>query len=170
MADHEVDYASVCERLVQVSDRISTQVRTLAIGVLAILWALWTTDSAAARNISGYLRYQGFWLAAVAVLALLSDFGQYVSGYVNSLLVKKRMEDQKVDKALLDYSAPLYVCQNILFFVKQALVAICTIWLLIVLGVMLIQHGSEIPASKTSGQQRKISTTRSAVSVTATHL
>jgi len=156
MAAHDVDYESVCERLVLVSDRISTQVRTLAIGVLAILWALWTAESVAARNISAYVGWQVFGIALIAVLTLLSDFLQYVSGYLSTARLRRKMEAQNLNKASIDYSAPFYICQDIFFYTKQMLAATCTIWLVIVLGMILIRHGSDIRVSKPPEQQSTV--------------
>src|ERR1017187_7720889 len=104
--DKGVKYEAVCETLVKISDRISTQVRTLALGVLAVLWAVWTSDSAATRTIGVHLRSHAVGIACVAVLTLLADFGQYAFGYRVSLDLRKKMEGEQLDSAEYDYSAP----------------------------------------------------------------
>jgi hypothetical protein len=132
-----VKYEAVCKTLVKISDRISTQVRTLALGVLAVLWAVWTSDSAATRTIGVHLRSHAVGIACVAVLTLLADFGQYAFGYRVSLDLRKKMEDEQLDSAEYDYSTRLYRWQNYLFFTKQAIAALYTIWLVLTLGIIL---------------------------------
>jgi hypothetical protein len=65
-----------------VTDRLSTQVRQLALGVLAIVWALLVKEQAGGSlNVSPRLLIS---LAGLAIVTIACDFLQYVAAYFAS--------------------------------------------------------------------------------------
>src|SRR5262245_39469298 len=61
------------------TDRLSTQVRQISFGVLAIIWAILIGDA----NVGVNIRYS-LALAALAVITMLLDLIQYVAAYLAS--------------------------------------------------------------------------------------
>lgn len=60
------------------SDRLSTQVRQISLGALALVWALLVGEKELGVPVAGV------WLIRIALLSIITmalDFGQYVAGY-----------------------------------------------------------------------------------------
>ena len=126
----ELPIQRVYDDLDFVTDRISTQVRTIALGVLALAWlflaggketpALGLQQSV--RSLLG--------VAALAVGALLCDYLQYVAGYLAANSVRQRAETAKKATALYNYRDVRYGLRKVLFWLKQGLAAAATVWML----------------------------------------
>jgi hypothetical protein len=100
------------------SDRLSAQVRTVAIGVLAVTWALLISPLKSAPIDQRAL----LWVALLALLTLLADLMQYVVAYLyirrhHIHLVRDQIEED------YDTTALLYRARRWLFWSKQVLAA-----------------------------------------------
>jgi hypothetical protein len=75
-----LDSENVVKELEWLSDRISALLRTVAAGIIALVWGLLITEP---RSLS----FDRRWLVAVglvSLLAMLVDLGQYAFGYANT--------------------------------------------------------------------------------------
>lgn len=99
------------------SDRLSTQVRQLALGELALIWALLVGEKQLG------LPLQKVWLIRIAFLSLMTmalDFCQYVAAYLASRRAWENLRaggDGKYDRQWLtwrlrkwSFGAKLFVC------------------------------------------------------------
>lgn len=129
--------AEARQRLDAISAQISTLVRTLAIGVLAIVWLVLSGDKSAAP----IFLYLSVWqLVAIAILCLCSialDLSQYLVGYSQELSAYKSA-DASTDKISYDKQSWQYSLRESFFWLKQALCLIAAAWLVIALGAALI--------------------------------
>ncbi len=87
---------TVLSDLRDVTDKVSSQVRTVAIGVLAVTWGLLVGDSSVAKAIATQLRGSLVLLGAASVLVLFLEFLQYVAGYRSTKNLLRVMEAKKV--------------------------------------------------------------------------
>jgi hypothetical protein len=89
--------AEIIKELDFVTDTLSKQVRTTALGTLVFAWGLLVGESAAARSIAGQVQWHLVGVGAVSILAMLFDFLQYVAGYrsVKALYDKMDVENQE---------------------------------------------------------------------------
>ena len=104
----------VSKDLDDMSDRISTIVRATAIGVLAVGWGFLVTPNTRIQV------WTGFVLTAIALafLALLCDWAQYLVGYLNSARTWDAMErDEKLRGWTPD---AFYHLRRAFFCAKQA--------------------------------------------------
>lgn len=127
----------VLDQLTSLSDRLSTQVRTVALGILALTWGLLVGDSTAAKEISFHWRGNLVALGGLAVLVMFLDFLQYVAGYHNVRALQKRMEKEGLDEAKFDDASWSWKLRLFFFNAKQWALAINVTWLLIVLSLWL---------------------------------
>lgn len=120
----------ILDRKREVSGQVSAQTRALALGMLAISWALLTTPYepllSMARHVSRLLILG---LAVVAVLVLVMDLLQYVAA--TSVAEKATQEAEKSAQltAAYDSSSFAYRAQAFLYYGKFVL--------LVVAGVMM---------------------------------
>ena len=85
--------SDITEDLNFLTDRLSTQVRTTALGVLVFSWGLLMGESTVARSLAAQLKRDLVAVAALAVLAMLCDILQYLFGYWNTRNDPKRHGD-----------------------------------------------------------------------------
>ena len=76
-----VPLEKILERQKETSDKISTQVRTIALGVLALSWGTATNSSMVAQEITANFLVLFLLADLFAVLALIFDFAQYACSY-----------------------------------------------------------------------------------------
>jgi hypothetical protein len=133
----EDPHLEVADRLLQLSDRISTQVRALAIGIIAFGWSLFSADSASIKLLVQASKVSLLTILALAILALLLDFLQYVAGYKVANKVRLAIEDGTKHDAKYDYKSFLYRTQEFLFFSKQAVIAVSCGWLMFTVGTFI---------------------------------
>lgn len=131
--------AEVVEELRFISDRISTQVRTLALGLLAISWAILVGDSSFLKQLSEQFGRNLLLIAAMSIFVLLLDFLQYVAAYAYVDGVRKKAESQ--GKAETDYpTGGLWRgLRSLFFWTKQAVLVVTLVWFLTVLTQYLSQ-------------------------------
>jgi hypothetical protein len=100
------------------SDRISTQIRWFAAGVIALIWGLLTTPPGSIRVPFHPLVVVGL----LAVSVLFCDFLQYTAGYLSTRRLHRKLLDSP-DQVIDGYD-PRDLYRNIrfaLFWIKQAL-------------------------------------------------
>src|SRR6266566_3397822 len=86
-----------------ITDRISTQVRTLALGVLGFIWGIIISDSPIAKSIAEPLHAQLLGIAGGALLTMFLDFSQYVAGYESTVSVLAVMEKTHAAEGAYNY-------------------------------------------------------------------
>lgn len=124
----------IIEELRFISDRISTQVRTLALGLLAISWAILVGDSTFLHRLSEGLGRSLLLIAALSVLVLLLDFLQYVTAYI--YVDKVRREAEAGDLAEIDYptTSSMRSLRSLFFWAKQSVLVATVVLFLIILA------------------------------------
>lgn len=137
----------IIDELGFLTDKISTQVRTVALGVLALAWGLLIGGPATPPVATKSLKSQLVAIGASAILTMFLDFLQYVAGYVNTIGLLIWMEKNKLDKGEYDYESMSYRLRRILFRTKCWLLAGTVIWLLAVLAWWLVSQSSSPGAS-----------------------
>ncbi len=122
----------VLDRQKEVTDRISSQVRTLALSFLAVIWLFLIpgqdTPVLPHPLNNGLLMGAG----ATALLAMVIDFGHYVAAYLSvQHTLNSIPEGQDVEKFTFEYDYSLfrYRAQYWCFWGKQLLVAVSFILL-----------------------------------------
>jgi hypothetical protein len=83
-----VKVPEVSEEAQWLSDRLSVQVRWVAVGILAFVWGLIISPP---RELAISQRLV-LWAGLLAIAALLVDLLQYVVGYVYTVRILRRME------------------------------------------------------------------------------
>src|SRR6266849_5677865 len=111
--------ADVLKELDVVTDKISTQVRTTAIAVLALTWGLLVGDSATAKDIALQLRPELVVLGAASVCVLFLDFLQYFAGYFSTRKLLDEMENTNANEGEYSYGTFYYRLRVFFFWAKQ---------------------------------------------------
>jgi hypothetical protein len=133
-----ISYKGVIERLEKVSDRLSAQTRTLALGILAFSWGLLVGQSTVANEIAVALRWHLLAIGVLAIVALFLDFLQYAFGYAVADRLRRAMEGTKTDLAEYDYRSLPYRAQNYCFIGKQGFLIVAATWLVIAIAAYAI--------------------------------
>lgn len=71
----------ILEEIKFLSDRISVQVRTISLGLLAITWGLLIAESNVAIEIARQMGKSLMIIGGLAILTMFFDFLQYFFGY-----------------------------------------------------------------------------------------
>ena len=103
----------VSEEARWLSDRLSVQVRWVAVGVLAFVWGLLISPP---RELALSPRLL-LWAGLLAIAALLVDLLQYVVGYVYTMTILRRIE--RGDAASYNRRHLLYRLRHYCFVAKQ---------------------------------------------------
>jgi hypothetical protein len=130
----------VLERLHFVTDRLSTQVRTLGLGILAVTWGVFIGDSPTAKDMSHGLKVPLLLAGAGSILAMLLDFLQYVAGYLDAQTTLRTLEHSDKEDVKFDPHRLTYRLQSVLFTTKQWSLTIATIMLLGAIAYYLMYH------------------------------
>ena len=123
----------ILERKKDVSGQVSTQTRTLALGMLAISWALLTVHDDPLRTMA--LSVSRFWmlsLAVCAVLVIAFDLLQYVAATTVAEKATKDAEAVPAKTALYDNTTPAYKAQAWLYHAKFYLLIAGALLLLVI--------------------------------------
>jgi hypothetical protein len=128
----------VLERKKETSDKVSTQVRTMGLGLLAFTWGLIISDSPLAKAIAETLKWHLLVIGFLSILTVFLDFLQYVVGYQVALRLLRSMEARGADTGDYNYESFLWRAQNWLFYAKQILLAMAASYLLIAVAVFLL--------------------------------
>jgi hypothetical protein len=127
----------LCDDLDFMSDRLSTQTRTIALGLLAATWALLLSESPSAKTVASSLSIHLLLIGDVCVIALLIDYFHYVSGYFVDYELLKRMEANKLDSAQFEKSDLLYKLRKYCFYGKQIFTIVGAVWFLLAIASRL---------------------------------
>jgi len=122
-----------------VTDKISSQVRTVAIGVLALAWGLLIGESSTAKAITVHIKWHLLLAGAAAIFTMFLDFLQYVVGYQSTLALYKEMKAAGVEEGQFDTKSSLYRLRGFLFNAKIWALIATVLWLLGVLGYWLVK-------------------------------
>ena len=120
----------VNEDLNWLCDRISTQVRTMLIGLLAITWGLLIGKPEISQPLPLWLKKNLLAIGILAVFTMLIDFLQYFFGFLVVNGLRKSMEKKKQTEAEYHYDTITYKLRDICFWFKLILVVIVCIWFL----------------------------------------
>ena len=102
-----------------VTDRISTQVRIIAIGLLATTWSLLIGQVNIFINILPYFRIHFILISILAIMTLVFDYSQYIFSYFN---IKKKIKNMKFENSNeADYDKDIYYKFSIFFFITKQL-------------------------------------------------
>jgi hypothetical protein len=131
----------VLKRYAEFTGQLSTQCRTLGVGILAFAWALMTSNDsplkdaathslgrAASRNLIG--------ISLLVILVLAADAVQYYVGMRVEEGVLEKMEKNHCDTAM--YGRDTRAVQGVAFHAKLVGLAIAVLWLVIFLGCALL--------------------------------
>jgi hypothetical protein len=129
----KVPLTSIYDDLKTVADTISTQIRTIAVGVLAVVWLLLTRGDQAPVLSKQPDRTLLLVCAVLCIVTLVADYLQYFFGYSNSRAVLKAAEDQGHTETSYNYTAVRYVLRTVFFWIKQLLAMAAVVVLLLVL-------------------------------------
>src|ERR1700724_745418 len=85
-----------------VSDRLSTQVRTIAFGVLIFAWGVLVSESTVIEDLAQRFGRQLIAVVVLTVLVMLCDFLQYVAGYWNVSKLVSEMASSQAEEGQYD--------------------------------------------------------------------
>jgi hypothetical protein len=128
----------ILDRRKEMSDKISTQVRTLGIGLLAFTWGIVVSDSAVAKGIAADLKWHLLLIGCLAIVVILADFLQYACGHQVALRTLRKMEADGKDSAEYDYTDPFWIWQTRFFNIKQIVLIVATVYLLAAIVTYLV--------------------------------
>jgi len=116
----------VIQQMDWLSDRLSSQVRSVALGILALTWGLLIgADSIPGAINPSHLLFVGL----LAILAMSCDFLQYAAGYRNARRLYMEMRTTGAPEA--GYPVDFYRrCRDYLFAAKQWIVGLAAAWLI----------------------------------------
>lgn len=112
----------VIEELQFLSTQLSIQVRTIALGLLAVSWGLLIGSSPVALEVVGGLRTGLLRVGLLAILVLLLDLAQYVCAYRNVYTTLRAAEARGRTEVTYNPHAWLYRLRTWLFWSKLWLI------------------------------------------------
>jgi hypothetical protein len=135
----KVPLTEIYKNLDFASDRLSTQIRALILGVLALVWLFLSGNKdVPALTLRTHTR-QLLAIAGLCVLTLLIDAIQYWASYLSSNAVRREAEKQNKAEAEYAEGSLMRCLQQGSFWAKQITAIIATAWLLSLLVVSLTQ-------------------------------
>jgi len=121
----------VIEELNFLSEVLSTRVRTLAAGVLALAW-VFVLGNAIKDEHAGFIADRDLVAPIVlALLSLLADLSQYWCGLVGTRRHLQRMEKSDLTSADYNYGSMAYRLRTIFFYLKLSFMLASVAWLLL---------------------------------------
>jgi hypothetical protein len=119
----------IYEELGFISDRISTQVRTIALSVLALAWLFLAGGNSAPTLPAVMNRRWLLGIAATAIGVLVADYLQYLFGYLATNAVRKKAEAEGKKTAEYVYTDLRYRLRAFFYWFKQVLTILAAAWL-----------------------------------------
>ena len=120
-----------------VTDRISTQVRIIAVGLLATTWSLLIGKVNIFINTIQSYRVHFILISIISVIVLMFDFLQYECKYLNIKEKIKLMNNKDLTKA--DYDEDIYYKLSVVFFVtKQLTLLFGIIYFITIMFIMIL--------------------------------
>ena len=120
------------------SDRISTQVRTIALSVIAIAWLFLVGGKDGPILRVPPSRDLLLWAGALSLGALIVDYLQYLMGYLDGKRVLREGERDNVTDFHYDYRATTYKLRTWFYWGKQGLLVAGVVALALALGKSLL--------------------------------
>ena len=121
--------SDIVKELQDLSNQISLQVRTIALSLLALSWGLLVGAAPVHVQISDNERTGLIRIGLVAILVLLIDFLQYLSGYKDALTVLTTAEAKGLQEASYDSRSLLYRLRGWLFRAKTWMIFVASAYL-----------------------------------------
>jgi hypothetical protein len=142
-------------KLKELSSQVSTLIRTLSLGVLAIAWLFLSGGKDAPAIVVVIPKWSMLSISALCVLALGLDLLQYIVGYWN---VKGDYERAKVSNEPNKIVYSDSFTRDFAFWAKITVVLISTLWLLIMLTCAITSQSKEVVKApqQSHGAQTKI--------------
>jgi hypothetical protein len=112
------------------TDRLSAQVRTLVLGILALVWAFLSSNKDVLPLKLGASKEPLVLIGAICILTLVLDLLQYMCSYVSANRVRRRAEAGHQDTAEYDEASGVRLLQRFLFWAKQITTLGAAAWLL----------------------------------------
>jgi hypothetical protein len=125
------------EELNFLTDLISNRVRTISFGILAFCWLFILQNISGQKSIIS--NKQLMIPVFLAILSLVADFTQYWFGYYTTRSLLRQSENENNDDINYDYRSLGYLMRTVMFYAKQLLMALATIWLLVILGSKIFE-------------------------------
>jgi len=120
-----------------VTDRISTQVRIIAVGLLATTWSLLIGKVNIFINTIQSYRVHFILISIISVIVLMFDFLQYECKYLNINKKIELMNNKDLTKA--DYDEDIYYKLSVVFFVtKQLTLLVGIIYFITIMFIMIL--------------------------------
>lgn len=116
----------IIDDLGYLSSQLSSQTRTLSLGLLIIVWGLIFTTPKSIPQVDTILTP----LLIIGILCVISmalDFGQYLVGYINTNRLREKMEREGLEIIKYDETAILYRLRTWFFWGKQTSLALAVI-------------------------------------------
>ena len=133
----------IVDELDFLTDRLSTQVRTTALGALAFSWGMLIGNSEVTKNLTAQLKWHLVGVCALSVLTMFLDFAQYCAGYKGTRAVQRAAERAENHQAEWDENS-LYFRLRVFFFgAKMATLSATVFWLLGALAYWLVTSYSQ---------------------------
>ncbi len=107
------------ERSFVQTDRISTQVRIIGVGLLATTWSLLLGEVDSLRDIILQCRPHFIIIGTIAMIALAFDYLQYLFSYLNIKKTLSKMESQNIIDTNYDYDGAKFILCDILAHFTQ---------------------------------------------------
>lgn len=121
-----------------VTDRISTQVRLIAIGLLATTWSLLIGDINILKNIIKCFRSHFIMIGTIAIVTMTFDFLQYLFSYLAINKTLSRMGEEGLKESDYNYSDAFYKWSNYFFVLKQFLLLISITYFVVCMFIIFI--------------------------------
>lgn len=122
------------------SDKVSTQIRAVAIGLLIAVWGVLIGETKSTSIAGSALKNHLLWIALIALSAMFCDFLQYLFGYANNTALLHQMDKDKIDEIQYDYSDWRYKGQRYCFWSKIIITSISFIYFIIVVAPYLVKE------------------------------
>ena len=125
--------AEIYADLDDVTDRLSSQVRALSLGVLALTWLFLSGNDDVPKSVSTHMTQLKL-ISVCCVLALLADLMQYVFGYWSTYRVVRAAERSKQREASFDSKSFPYRARRYAFYIKIAMAIIAAVWVVLLIA------------------------------------
>ncbi|HEY0263940.1 MAG TPA: hypothetical protein VGC07_05405 [Granulicella sp.] len=135
-AKEEFELKDVWARKREVTDKISTQVRTISAGMVLFAWSV--MSASANTMLAKIADREGSWVSLVAlfaIFALVSDYIQYVLGLRVTDITLAHPKDAAKTKYEFPVEKPVYKAQYVFFWAKQIF---CFAAVLVVIVIVLV--------------------------------
>ncbi len=127
----------IIKELQFLSDRISTQVRSIAIAMIGLVWVLLVGGDKTIK-LGAFWRTQVLVSGILALGAMFLDFLQYFFGYLLTNDLRQQLEASGKEEGEFNPREWRYRLRIFAFWAKQVVLLIALGWLGFVLGVNLI--------------------------------